>query len=144
MANASQTANRELALTEGGPTYRIEKRLGTIEETTPRIVRRALFSICLTWLVLLALAALQGFAIGHRVPVPFLRDFAVHTRFLFAVPILLLSETIIGPRIAEAARHFVTSGVVVEQDYGKFETAVAKGLAGRDSTAAEVLFVVVS
>jgi hypothetical protein len=144
MANVPQTANRELALTEGGPTYRIEKRLGTIEENTPRIVRRALFSICLTWLVLLALAALQGFAIGHQVPVPFLRDFAAHARFLFAVPILLLSETIIGPRIAEAARHFVTSSVVVEQDYGKFETAVAEGLAGRDSIAAEVLFVVAS
>ena len=141
MANAPQTANRELTLTEGGPTYRIERRLGTIEKNTPCIVRRALFSICLTWLVLLALAAFQGFATGHRVPVPFLSDFAVHARFLFAVPILLLGETIVGPRIAEAAGHFVTSGVVVEQDYGKFDTAVAKGLAWRDSTAAEVIFV---
>ena len=144
MVNAPQTANHELVLTEGGPTYRIEKRLGTVQENTPRIVRRALLSICLTWFALLALAAFQGFAIGHRVEVPFLRDFAVHARFLLAVPILLLAETIVGPRVAEAARHFVTSGVVVEEDYGKFETAVARGLAWRDSTAAEVIFVVVS
>jgi hypothetical protein len=140
MTNLAQTANRELVLTEGGPTYRIEKRLGTVQENTPRIVRRALFSICLTWLVLLVLAAIQGFATGHRVEVPFLSDFAVHARFLFAVPILLLAETIVGPRIAEAARHFVTSGVVVERDYGKFDTAVAQGLAWRDSTGAEVVF----
>jgi hypothetical protein len=144
IVNAPQTANHELVLTEGGPTYRIEKRLGTVRENAPRIVRRALLSICLTWLVLLALAAFQGFAIGHRVEVPFLRDFAVHARFLLAVPILLLAETIVGPRVAEAARHFVSSGVVVEEDYGKFETAVARGLAWRDSTAAEVIFVVVS
>ena len=144
MTNPAQTANRELVLTEGGPTYRIEKRLGTVQENTPRIVRMALFSICLTWLVLLALAAFQGFAIGHRVEVPFLRDFAVHARFLFAVPILLLAETIVGPRVAEAARHFVTSGVVVEEDYAKFDAAVAKGLAWRDSTAAEVIFAVVA
>ncbi len=141
MTDLAQTANRELVLTEGGPTYRIEKRLGTVQENTPRIVRRALFSICLTWLVLLVLAALQGFATGHRVAVPFLSDLAVHARFLIAVPILLLTETIVGPRIAETARHFVTSGVVVEQDFGKFETAVAQGLAWRDSTAAEVIFV---
>ncbi len=94
--------------------------------------------------MLLVLAALQGFAIGQRVAVPFLGDFAVHARFLFAVPILLLAETIVGPRIAEAARHFVTSGVVVEQDFGKFDAAVAKGLAWRDSTAAEVIFVLLA
>jgi hypothetical protein len=140
MTNPAQTDPRELVLTEGGPTYRIEKRLGTIKENTPRLVRRALFSICLTWLVLLALAALQGFAIGHRVEVPFLSDFAVHARFLFAVPILLSAETILGPRIAEAARHFVISGVVVEQDFSKFDTTVARGLAWRDSTRAEVIF----
>lgn len=141
MTDLARTANRELVLTEGGPTYRIEKRLGTVRENTPRIVRRALFSICLTWLVLLVLAALQGFATGHRVAVPFLNDFAAHARFLIAVPILLLAETIVGPRIAEAARHFVASGVVVEEDYGKFDTAVAHGLAWRDSTVAEVIFV---
>ncbi len=140
MTNPASTSNRELVLTEGGPTYRIEKRLGTVQENTRRIVRRALLSICLTWFVLLVLSAFQGLAIGHRVAVPFLRDFAVHARFLFAVPILLLAETILGPRIAEAARHFVTSGVVVEEDYGRFDTAVAQGLAWRDSTAAEVIF----
>ena len=52
---------------------------------------------------------------------PFLNDFAVHARFLFAVPILLSAETILGPRLAEAARHFVISGVVVEQDFSRFD-----------------------
>ena len=91
--------------------------------------------------MLLALAALQGFAMGHQVEVPFLNDFAVHARFLFAVPILLSAETILGPRLAEAARHFVISGVVVEQDFSRFDNAVAQGLAWRDSTRAEVIFV---
>jgi hypothetical protein len=144
MTNLPQTANRELVLTEGGPTYRIEKRLGLIEENSPRLLRRALLSICLTWLVLLVLSALQGYAAGHRVELPFLGDFAVHARFIFAVPILLMAETILGPRIAEAASHFVTSGLVAEPDFARFDAAVEKGLAWRDSTLAEVIFVLLA
>jgi hypothetical protein len=141
MTVPERTANRELLLTEGGPTYRIEKRLGLMRENSPRIIRRALFSVCLTWLVLLGLAAFQGFAVGHKIPVPFLGDFAVHARFILAVPLLLLAETVLGPRLADAADHFVSSGVVVEQDFSKFDSAVARGLALRDSTMAEVIFV---
>ena len=40
MTDPAQTARRDLVLTEGGPTYRIERRLGTIRENTPPIVRR--------------------------------------------------------------------------------------------------------
>ncbi len=36
MTDLAQTANRELVLTEGGPTYRIEKRLGLIRRM-PRV-----------------------------------------------------------------------------------------------------------
>jgi hypothetical protein len=112
MAIPPQTANLEPPLPEGGPAYRIEKRLELVKGNVPCIIRRAALSIVLTWLVLLILCASQGFAIGHRVPVPFLGDFAAHARFIFAVPILLLAETILGSRIAEAAGHFVSSGPV--------------------------------
>ncbi len=103
MTVPERTASRELLPAEGGPTYRIEKRRALMRENSPRIVRRAFVSICLTWLVLLALAAFQGFAVGLSVPVPFLRDVAVHTRFILAVPLLLSAENIVGPRLAHAA-----------------------------------------
>src|SRR5271168_4737696 len=92
-------ASGELLPIEGGPTYRIEKRLKLVRKNSPRIVRGAFFSICLAWVVLLALAAFQGFAAGHRVPVPFLGDFAVHARFILAVPLLLWAENVLAPRL---------------------------------------------
>jgi hypothetical protein len=95
----------------------------------------------LTWLPLLVLSALEKFATGNRVPVPFLRDFAVHTRFLLAVPLLLAAENVLGPRLAQAAQHFVSSGLVDSEDYREFDFAIAKGLAWRDSTLAELLLV---
>jgi hypothetical protein len=135
---------RGLLLTAGGPTYRIQKRLGLIHENSPRIVRRAFLAILMTWVPLLALSALQGNAIGHRIAVPFLRDFAVHARFLLAVPLLLFAETILGPHLAHAAAHFITSGVVGKEDYVKFDKAIESGLNSRDSTTAEVLLVLLA
>jgi hypothetical protein len=144
MTVPERTASRELLPAEGGPTYRIEKRRALMKENSPRIVRRAFVSICLTWLVLLVLAALQGFAVGQSVPVPFLRDVAVHTRFILTVPLLLLAENIVGPRLAHAAAHFISSGVVIGQDFSKFDSAVGRALALCDSTLVRFIFVVLA
>ena len=103
MAVPEPAASRELLPTERGPAYRIEKRREFMRENSPRVIRRAFVSICLTWLVLLALAAFQGFAIGHRVPVPFLRDIAVHARFILAVPLLLLAENMVAHAVLHTA-----------------------------------------
>jgi hypothetical protein len=144
MTTTTEGEYRELALTQGGPTYQIEKRVGLIRKNSPLIVRRALLSICITWLPLLILAALQGNAMGHHVAVTFLGDFAVHSRFLLAVPLLLAAETIIGPRLAGAASHFVKSGLVLKEDSERFASAVDRGLALRDSRVAEGLLVVLA
>jgi hypothetical protein len=133
-----------LRLTEGGPTYRIEKWLGLVHEQSSRTVRRAMFSICLTWLPLLILCLLEGTAYGDSVAIPFLRDFAAYTRFLLALPLLVVAVTILGPHIAHSSVHFVRSGLVVEEDYKRFDEAVEKGLRWRDSVIAEVILVLLA
>jgi hypothetical protein len=144
MTVPDRTASRELPSTDRSRTFRIEERRGLMREKSPRIVRSAFLSICLTWMALLALAAFQGFAVGHKVPVPFLRDFAVHARFILAVPLLLLAENVLAPRLAHAAEHFVSSGLVMEQDFSAFDSAVARGLALCDSTVAGIIFAVLA
>jgi hypothetical protein len=139
VTGSARTNRPMFFLIEGGPTYRLEQRAGLVREHSPLIVRRALFSILLTWVPLLVLSALQDNAIGDRVAIPFLRDFASYTRFLFALPLLLVAESVLGPQIARAAAHFVHSGLVIEEDYGRFDSAVEKGLRWRDSALAEFL-----
>jgi hypothetical protein len=90
------------------------------------------------------LSALQGNAIGHLVPIAFLRDFAVHARFLLAVPILLLADPLLGPRFAEVASHFVKSGLVLEADFNRFDAAIELGLKWRDSGAAELVLLLLA
>lgn len=133
----------ELLLTEGGPLYRIQKRLKLLSEREPRLWKVACLSILITWVPLFLLSAAQGTAFRTAtVAVPFLHDFATYTRFLVGVPILILAESILGPRLSDAAGFFVTSGLVLEKDYPRFDAAVERGLRLRDSVIAELVLVV--
>jgi hypothetical protein len=136
--------SRGFFLTEGGPTFRLQKRLGLIRENSPPMLRRAWVFIGLTWVPLFALSVLQGNAIGNRVEVSFLRDFSVHARFLLSVPLLLFAETFVGSHWAHAASHFVSSGLVVDGDLTQFDAATKDGLALRDSTAPELVLIVLA
>jgi hypothetical protein len=138
--NANLVA-RPFLLMEGGPLFTLQKRVGLIKDEAPYLKRRAAVAALATWLPLLILAAMQGLAFGHTVPVPFLRDFSTYTRFLLAIPLLLLAENILGPRIADAAAHFVTSGVIQKKDFQRFDNLVNRGLRARDSVTAEVIIV---
>jgi hypothetical protein len=135
----AKLAARPFLLMEGGPLFTLQKRVGLIKEGLPYLKRRAVVAALITWVPLLILAGLQGLAFGHKVPVPFLRDFSGYSRFLLAVPLLLLAENVLGPRIAEAAAHFVTSGVIKKKDFQRFDKLVELGLRSRDSVTAEIV-----
>jgi len=139
--NQVDNPSRPFLLMEGGPFFNLQKRLGLIKQNSNLIKRRALLAALMTWLPLLLLAALQHRAFGHFVPVPFVRDFSTYTRFLLAIPLLILAENILGPRIASAAAHFVSSRLVIEKDYRRFDQFIAAGLHSRDSIIAEVVCV---
>ena len=137
MSASEPTHHRRFLVTGGGPSHRLEVRLGLIRTDPRGMVRRSLTCILATWVPLLALAALQGHATGRLVAIPFLGDFAVHARFLLAVP-MLLAATVLGPWLADAAGYFVDSGLVAAEDSGKFDAAIDLGLRWRDSGAAEL------
>lgn len=144
MNESSEPNFRPLLLMEGGPLYSFQKRLGLIRHRAPQIKRRAVLAALLTWLPLLILSAIQGRAFGHSVPVSFIRDFGAFSRFLLAVPLLLLAENILGPRIAGTASHFIESGVVIEKDYLQFDKLVELALRARDSVIAEIVIAILA
>ena len=144
MDQHNDPASRPFVVTDGGPFYSLERRVGLIKANASTAKRRAVIAALITWLPLFVLSALQGRAFGHSVPITFLRDFSVHARFLLAVPLLLLAEGFLGPRLADAAAHFIHSGVVTEKDYKKFDEFVERGLRARDSTLAEIVIVVLA
>lgn len=143
MEPSPQPHFRPFLLMEGGPLYNIQKRVGLIPGDPPRVKRRAIAVALLTFVPLFVLSALQHRAF-HTVPVPFVRDFSTYSRFLLAMPLLVLAENILGPRVAIAATHFIESGLVPERDYGRFADFIDRGLRSRDSMLAEVILVILA
>jgi hypothetical protein len=142
MNQDAHLASRPFQLMEGGPLFHLERRVGLIQQNAPFKKNRALMAALLTWLPLFVLSALQGRAFGHSVPVSFVRDFSTYTRFLLAVPLLVMAENIVGPRIAAAAAYFVTSGVVEQKDFQRFDNIVERTLRRRDSVLAEIVILI--
>jgi len=131
-----------LLLMEGGPLYRIQKAVGLGRERARITIKIATYLPLLTWVPLLVLSAIQGTAWGSSVRMTFLGDFGAYTRFLLAIPLLLAAETVVGPLIADAAEHFIISGVVGPKDYRAFDSAVEKALRLRDSVLAELIMLI--
>ena len=140
--SAHPPSTAEFSLVAGGPAHRLQQRLGLVGPASFHPVRRTLVAIFVTWVILLVLSAVQGLAIGGGVKIPFLYDYAAYARFLIAIPVLIVAEGLIEPRIARVAAHFGRSGLVAESDRPAYEAALDRGRKMGDSVLAEgVLFV---
>jgi hypothetical protein len=140
----STKLSQSFTLTEGGPGAAFMKRLHLIhQESAVGLGRTALILMALTWVPLFVLCVFEGLAFG-RVKIPFFYDIAAHTRFLFAVPVLLLADIPIGVRLRGIMRHFITAHLVRDDELGKFEAIVIDSLRFRDSHVGEIIVVIVT
>ncbi|MFZ5832167.1 MAG: hypothetical protein ACOY3P_18950, partial [Planctomycetota bacterium] len=129
----------ELYIERGGPFYRLMQRIGLVCGQDPSPHRRIVAFVAITWLPLLGFAFWEGVALGPTARESLLMDFAAFARFLVAVPLLIIAEVTIGPRITSAGLHFVRAGLVTEEDYPAFDRAIGRLARRRESLWAELL-----
>jgi hypothetical protein len=134
---------KKLSVIGGGPLDRLQRRLGLMKLEAPLIVRRALVFSLVAWLPLLILSALQGTLLTN-VRIPFLYDPSAHIRFLLSVPLLIVAEVIIGPRIVAATSHFISSGLIPEDRYQDFDAAIVDAIRLRDSNLSEAIILAIT
>lgn len=138
----SDNPNTNDELFDGGPLQRWERSLGLVKPGRRLIARRALFAVLGSWLPLMILAAVQ-FLFSSRLSAKSLfSDFAVHARFLLAVPALILADAECIPRLGRIVNHFVEAGLIIEPDRPRFEAAVSSTRWLLNSTIAEAATVV--
>lgn len=97
----------------------------------------------LTWVPLLIVAAAEGHAWGDKVTVPFLYDFRVHIRFLAVVPLFLMADIVIEPRLNQVVDQFVASGLVREENRDCFDAIVERTRCLARSYLAELVILVI-
>lgn len=84
------------------------------------VSRRAILSVLLAWVPLLVLAQAQGLAIGTGAA-SFLQDFAAYSRFLVAVPLLVIAESQARFWLRRTLSHFIESGLIAPEHDARFK-----------------------
>jgi len=124
---------------EGGPGALLLKRLALAHaELGVTAVRTALMLVALSWLPLFALSLAEGLALrGPKIP--FCYDIAAQTRFLLAVPVLVLTEVPVGRQLRATVRRFLASHLVRKSEFAEFERLLVEAMKWRDSRITEIL-----
>jgi len=131
----------DLYFDHGGPIYRfVHARVSRWYTGNTLLVRIVAFWL-ITWLPILLFSLFEGRAVGATPRESFLFDFSTYARFFLAVPMLILAEVVIGPRLRGAAMHFLEGKYVRPEDYMRFEQAVARVGRWRESRLAEFCIV---
>ena len=118
-------ANVNDELFDGGPLTRWERSLGLLKSRRSALFKRTLLSILIGWVPLAVLSAIQFLFWSDQLAKSFFSDFAVHARFLLAVPALIYAEAECLPRLGRIVAYFEATGLVAGPDIARYETAVS-------------------
>ena len=102
-------------------------------------VRRSVVLALISWLPLLVFSVMEGTAWSDGIRVPFVLDFAVHARFLIALPLLVFAQRIVDGRLHDAAEVFISRGLIKEAEVPAYDATARGILRLRDSLLPDLL-----
>ena len=140
-SSSSLPLPQDFSLVLGGPLFQLLRRVHLSDDALLMARRRTIIIAMIAWLPLLMLSVLEGNAWGGTALVPFLKDFEAQTRFLVALPILILAEFVVHQRMRHLIEQFLERKLIPESGASQFEAAIASAFRLRNSVLAEVLLI---
>ena len=137
--NLDKSADFSLVL--GGPFFQLLRRAHLAGDALELLLQRIVVISLLAWLPLLVLSALEGQALAGKVPVPFLLDLEVHSKFLVVMPLLIVAELVVHRRMRFVVKQFLERNLIAENDLPRFNAAIASAFRLRNSVLAETLLI---
>ena len=129
--------SEEFSLVLGGPLYQLLLRSKLVHPPLGHLGLRIAVITSLAWLPLIALTIVGGrFADG--VKVPFLYDFEVHARLLFALPLLVFAELIVYIRMRAIVPQFIERRIITDDIRSTFNGIISSAIGLRNSLLAEI------
>lgn len=135
-------SSEDFSLVLGGPLYQLLLRSKLIKPPLGHMGGRIVVITTLAWLPLLVLTIAGGRFTGG-VKVPFLYDFEVHARLLFALPLLIFAELIVNVRMRALAAQFIERQIVTERVCPAFNAVIASAMRLRNSLSAEIALLLI-
>ena len=139
----NDSALRSEGLFDHGPFPHFQRSIGLFRPVGLDVLPRAICTVVLGWFPLVILLLAQPSGQGSKF-YSFLSDFGVHTRSLLAVPLFIIVERSCLPRLNQVAQHFVGSGLVAAESRINFHNLILTTRARMNSTAAEVVVIVLA
>jgi hypothetical protein len=143
-AEPAALAGPDPFLMRSGPFHRFQQTLHLEDPFNPRTARRAFLFALVSWLPLAALAAVQGLAVNDDPRRSLLLDFTVYARFLVAVPVFILGESVADSRYSMILSYLLRSGIVTGSERQAYDDLLSSTRRLRDSRAVEILWVVLA
>ncbi len=140
----AETIPADNELFDGGPPRRLETALRLVRPDKPKIISRAAIISIVVWVPLILLASIQSLSIGQDKLTDLLFDFAVHARYLVAVPLFVLAQSFTLSTLGNTARHFVDAGLIRDADRPRFEGIAADSRRLLNSKVVEILVVLLA
>lgn len=129
--------DQDFSVVLGGPLYQLMLRSGMIRPPLGNLGWRIGVLTSVAWLPLAALSVLGGrFAGGVRVP--FIYDFEVQARLLFALPLLIVAELAVYVRMRAIAAQFIERQIITDNLRPDFDAILRSAARLRNSIVAEV------
>ena len=101
--------------------------------------RRIAIAVLITWVPLVALAAIQGRALGPSPQESVLMDVATYARFLVTLPLLILTPAVVRPRLRMIVQHLLEAGLVKHSEREGFLATMVSTIRLRDSRVAALV-----
>lgn len=135
--STSPPGESEFSLVLGGLLHAVWLKLKLLEDPLRRLRRRMAVVALVCWFPPAVLAYYEGWFL-HGVPIPFLYDLEVHTRFLIAVPLMLAAEPMVHLHLGHVVHQFTHANLVSERSLAEFYEAREWAHRRRDSVWAEL------
>jgi hypothetical protein len=128
------------SLMRSGPFHRFQQTLRLEDPLNPKTVRRTFLFAFFSWAPLVALAAVQGLALNDDPRRSLLMDFTVYARFLVAVPLFILGESVADRRHSMILNYFLRSGIVAGSERQAYDDMLSSTRRLQDSWVAEIFW----
>jgi hypothetical protein len=130
----------DLSLFTGGLFRHLLLRLGVPESALKRVrVLSIVFLPVVTWVPLLALAAIGGKLMPGSAGAPFLLDLGAHVRMLVVLPLLIIAGLVAEQRIGPTVEQFVSRHLVPDEAMEKYAAAIRSAYRWGDSVIADLV-----
>ncbi len=132
------------SLMKGGPVYRLLAAVGALRPGTPTTAWVAGILIGLSFAPLVAITAREGTLLGEGAAIPLLGDYALLSRLLLAMPLLILAAPWSDAMLRSAIRQLAYASLMPDTHGPALDALIARTRRLRDSNVPEMICAVLA